>query len=65
MDILTVKRTKAGQIKRIVEYVNVETGEIIPGSTVPVLSLGVKLEQRSRILGKLRPEVRQFAAFVL
>lgn len=63
---LTLARTRAGKFKAVAEYVDAETGEIIPGETIaPALRVGEKIEARQSILGGLRPEVRAFAEFVL
>jgi hypothetical protein len=63
--IFTATYAKNGQLKKVREYVDVETGEILPATEFPTLTLGPKLEQRSAVLSKLRPEVRAFASFVL
>lgn len=63
---LTLSLTRAGKFKAVAEYVDLETGEIIPGSALaPALRVGEKMEARDGILGGLRPEVRAFAEFVL
>ncbi len=57
--------TKAGKIKKVLEYINAETGEILPNEDMPVLSIGDKVAERVQILESLRPEVRSLAEFVL
>lgn len=62
---LALSYSKTGKLKRVLEYVNAETGEVLPGEDFPVLSVGAKMAERETILGALRPEVRAFAQFVL
>jgi hypothetical protein len=62
--VLSVNYTKTGKIKKALECIT-RTGEIITTRGVPSLDLGSKVEKRAAVLRKLRPEVRQFAEFVL
>ncbi len=63
----TVSRTRAGRIKRVEACIDMATGEIIPadGVPLPVLDLRTKQADKERVLNSVRPEVRQFAYFVL
>ncbi|KAI3590239.1 hypothetical protein D9X30_4847 [Cupriavidus sp. U2] len=63
----SISVTKAGKLRKVTEYIDMMTGEIIPADTVqiPVLDLRGKQAQKDMVLGKLRPEVRAFAYFVL
>lgn len=65
--IHTISTTKAGKVRSVREYVNIETGEIIPAEQlrIPALDLREKLPARSAALGALRHEVRKFAEFIL
>lgn len=56
----------------ITEYLDMETGEILPASTVkshrdfwPEVHMGERCAQRGTIISSLRKEVRHFALFVL
>ncbi|NUU04584.1 hypothetical protein [Herbaspirillum robiniae] len=56
----------------ITEYVDMETGEILPTSAVkshkdfwPEIHMGERCAQRGTIISSLRKEVRDFALFVL
>lgn len=63
---LTLARTRAGKFKRVAEYVDVATGEVVPGDSMPpALQIGDKVEARAAILKSLRPEAREFAEFVI
>ncbi|WP_427313044.1 hypothetical protein [Cupriavidus sp. H39] len=63
----TVRRTRAGRIKRLADYVDMATGEVIPAAeaSIPLLDLRTKLAEKEAALNSLRPEVRAFAYFVL
>lgn len=63
----SISTTKAGKLKKVTEYIDMTTGEIIPADTIqmPVLDLRGKQAKKDAVLDKLRPEVREFACFVL
>jgi hypothetical protein len=65
--IYSVSTTKAGKLRSIEAYLDLDTGEIIPADqlAMPVLDLREKLPARCKALESLRPEVRHFAAFIL
>lgn len=63
---LTLAHTRARKFKCVAEYVDVETGEVVSGDSMPpALHIGEKVETRAAILKSLRPEARDFAAFVV
>jgi hypothetical protein len=66
--IWEVSTTKQGRAKKVVSYINFYTGEVIPATTVkasPLKDFRKRLPEQARILRSLRPEVRDFAGFVL
>jgi hypothetical protein len=65
--ILSVEADKRGKVKRVSEYMDSRAGEVIPAEQVriPALDMRDRLPARERALKSLRPEVRQFARFVL
>lgn len=65
--VYSVSTTKRGRVRCVSAYLDVDTGEVIPAEqlSIPILDLRDKLPARAEALDYLRPEVRQFAAFVL
>jgi hypothetical protein len=65
--IFSASTTKAGAIRSIHEYVDMQSGEIIPADelNIPTLDLRTKQAEREAVLASLRPEVLAFACFVL
>lgn len=63
----SISTTKAGEIKRVTECINMATGEIVPAesASMTVLDLRDKQAKKDKVLDSLRPEVRAFARFVL
>jgi hypothetical protein len=58
------------QVTEIIEYLNRETGEIIPAKQVHAaqgrpIDLSLRVLQREHLLNSLREEVREFAFYVL
>lgn len=65
--VYSVEKDKSGRIKKVIAYINMKTGELIPAEqlNIPCLDLRAKLPAKARVLEALRPEVREFAHFVL
>jgi hypothetical protein len=65
--VYSVGTTKAGKVRSITAYIDLNTGEIIPADqlSIPTLDLREKLFARRKALESLRAEVRLFAVFVL
>lgn len=65
--VWTVSTDKRGSVKKATEFVDMTTGEIVPAESgsMPVLDLRDKIARQGAALGKLRPEVLEFAYFVL
>ncbi|KWR90378.1 hypothetical protein RM96_10170 [Cupriavidus sp. IDO] len=65
--VWTVNRTSTGKVRSVAEYLDTETGEIIPASAIalPTLDLRTKQAEKDAVLVSLQPEVRKLAYFVL
>lgn len=64
---MVYQRHQGWKLRKVTEYIDLMTGEIIPADAaqIPVLDLRGKQAQKDMVLAKLRPEVRAFAYFFL
>lgn len=66
LSIWSVETTSRGKVKRVQEYLDWSTGEVIPvAGTDRSNSNRPATERRRKVLKSLRPELRSFAVFVL
>lgn len=56
-----------GRVKKVQEYVNLTTGEVLPAEELRIPHIDSRSRQplREKVIKSLRPEVREFAVFLL